>query len=301
MAVSHEAVEILDPRAEALIERGAELVKIIDGLIFTEGPVWDFDAHHLTFSDIPGDTMYRWSEEDGLRVLRKPSNFSNGLTYDRRGNLVACEHRTRRVTREVDGRVEVVADSYAGKRLNAPNDVVVASDGSILFTDPHYGLGEGFGGPAEQEQPFRAVYRIPAEGGEPQPLVSDFDGPNGLALSADESQLFVDDTERSHIRVFRVGRNWVISGGEVFVELPSEGDFVLDGMKLDSEGNIWCTGAGGIWIVTPAADVIGHIRFPEIAANLAWGDDDARTLYVTASTGVYRIRCRVPGLVPYRR
>jgi gluconolactonase len=292
-------VEILDPRAEALLDPAGELERLADGLVFTEGPVWDFAARELTFSDIPADTMYRWDETHGLRIRRQPSNFSNGLTFDLEGRLIACEHRTRRVTRESDGGIEVVADSCRGKRLNAPNDVVVARDGSVLFTDPHYGLGEGFGGPAEQEQPVRAVFRLAPGGSEPIPLLQDFEGPNGLALSPDQRLLYVDDTEAGHVRRFRLGPDWTLSDGQVILEPPDDGEGVLDGMKVDSEGNVWCAGPGGIWIASSEGELLGRIRSPEVAANLAWGGDDASTLYITASTGLYRIDCRVRGYVTY--
>jgi gluconolactonase len=294
-------IETIDPRLEGLLDPGAELERVAEGFVFTEGPVWDFRARRLLFSDIPADTMYVWDAGEGAREYRKPSSFSNGLTFDADGALIACEHRTRRVTRERHGTVEVVADSYAGKRLNAPNDIVLAHDGTLVFTDPHYGLGEGFGGPAEQELDFRGVYRLAQGSSEPELLARDFNGPNGLALSPDGRTLYVADTEEAHIRAFHLGESWKLGGGEMLVELPADGEGVLDGLKLDAGGNIYCTGPGGIWICSPQGELLGRIRFPEVAANLAWGDDDARTLYVTASTGLYRLRCKATGHVPYPR
>jgi gluconolactonase len=293
-------MNVIEHRMKDLVDPGAEVERLAEGFVFTEGPVWSFRDSHLTFSDIPGDTMYRWDEREGVRKYRKPSNFSNGLTYDAAGALIACEHRTRRVTRETPGGPETIADTYGGRRLNAPNDVVLAPDTSLVFTDPHYGLGEGFGGPAEQEQPVRGVYRIPPGGGGPELLVADFTGPNGLAFSPDGGRLYVDDTEAFHIRSFAVDAGWAVSGGDVLVELPRDGDGVPDGLKVDLAGNIYCTGAGGIWISSPEGELLGQIPFPEVAANLAWGDEDAKTLYVTASTGLYRLRCRATGHVPYR-
>ena len=293
-------IEIFDRRAEELVDPGAELERLATGFVFTEGPAWNFSGRHLTFSDIPGDTMYRWDEANGARVLRRPSSFSNGLTYDLNGQLISCEHRTRRVTRERDGHVEVVVDSYRGRRLNAPNDVVVAPDGSLVFTDPHYGLSEPFGGPAEQEQPVRGVYRVPPGASEPELLIDDFEGPNGLALSPDGRRLYVDDSDHAHVRAFDVDADWALSGGSVLVGLEGEGEGVTDGLKLDAEGNLYCTGPGGIWLCTPGGDVLGRIRTDEVAANLNWGDDHARSLYITASTSIYRLRCRAAGYVPYR-
>ena len=292
-------MNVIQQQMTELVDPHVEIELLADGFVFAEGPVWSFRDSHLTFSDIPADTMYRWDELDGVREYRKPSNFSNGLAYDADGALIACEHRTRRVTRETGSGVETIAETYKGKRLNAPNDVVLASDGSLVFTDPHYGLGEGFGGPAEQEQPVRGVYRIPPDGGEPELLAADFSGPNGLALSPDEQILYVADTEAFHIRAFAVS-SWALTGGDVLVDLPRDGEGVPDGLKVDLGGNIYCTGAGGIWICSPAGELLGQIPFPEVAANLAWGDGDAQALYVTASTGLYRLRCKANGHVPHR-
>jgi gluconolactonase len=293
-------MNVIQQRVTELVDPDADIELLADGFVFAEGPVWSFRDSHLTFSDIPGDTMYRWNEWDGVREYRKPSNYSNGLTYDADGALIACEHRTRRITRETRDGLQTVADTYQRRRLNAPNDVVLAPDRSLVFTDPHYGLGEGFGGPAEQEQPVRGVYRIPPGSGEPVLLVDDFTGPNGLGLSSDARTLYIADTEEFHIRSFGIASGWALSGGDVFIELPRGGEGVPDGLKLDVEGNVYCTGPGGIWICSRAGELLGQISFPEVAANLAWGDDDAQTLYVTASTGLYRVRCKTTGHVPYR-
>jgi gluconolactonase len=166
----------------------------------------------------------------------------------------------------------------------------------MIFTDPHYGLLEGLGGPGEQELGFRGVYHIPAGQNEPILLVDDFVTPNGLALSPDESKLYVDDTIGGHIRAFDVTDGWGLSGGDVLVELRRDDEEgVPDGMKVDAEGNIYCTGPGGIWICAPDGTVLGRVRMPEVTANLCWGDDDQHTLYITASTGLYRLRCLARG------
>ncbi len=293
-------MEAFDPVAEDLIDPRSEPERLADGFVFTEGPVWDFTGRNLTFVDLAGDAMYRYDEANGCGLYRKPSSFANGLAIDREGRLVSCEHQTRRITREAAGGIEVVVDSYRGKRLNAPNDVLVASDGSIVFTDPHYGLTEGFGGPGEQELPFRGVYRVPYGSEEPELMVDDFQGPNGLALSPDETKLYVDDSELGHVRVFDVGEDWSLSGGEVLVKLPNQGEGVPDGLKVDVAGNIYCTGPGGVWICSPDGSLLGLIRFDEVAANLAWGDDDAGSMYITASTSLYRLRCRTKGHAPHR-
>lgn len=285
----------------ALIDREPELERLADGYVFAEGPVWDFARSELIFSDIPGNAMHRWAPGEGATVYRRPSSFSNGMTIDLEGRLIVCEHRTRSVVRGREDEFATIADRYQGRRLNAPNDVVVARDGSVVFTDPHYGLGEGFGGPAEEEQPHRGVYRIPPGGGEPILLVDDFDGPNGLALTPDERALLVADTEHGHIRRFAVEDDWTLSSGDVLAELPASGeDGVIDGLKVDATGRIWSTGPGGVWICSPAGAVLGRLRVEEIAANLAWGDADASTLYITASTSLFRVTTRVTGYAPHR-
>jgi gluconolactonase len=294
-------MRVFEREAEALIGSGTEPERLAEGFEFTEGPVWDFRAGHLTFVDLAGNAMYRWTEDRGVVVHRSPSDFANGLAYDLGGNLLSCEHRTRRITRETSEGPATVVDRYRGKRLNAPNDLVVASDGSIVFTDPHYGLTEGFGGPGEQEQLVRGVYRVPPGADEPELLIDDLDGPNGLALSPDERLLIVADSERSHLRSFDIGEGWRISGGGVLVELPAEGEGVPDGLKFDERGNVFATGPGGLWLCTLGGTILGHLPMPEVTSNLAWGDDDARTLYLTASTAVYRLRCSTTGHAPHRR
>jgi gluconolactonase len=295
------SLEVFESDARRLVDPAAEPETIADGFQFTEGPVWSFRHHHLTFVDLAGDAMYRWSEGSGTQVLRKPSDHANGLAYDRSGALVSCEHRTRRITRETSGGLETVVDRYRGKRLNAPNDLVVAEDGTIIFTDPHYGLMEGYGGPGEQELPFRGVYRLPPGSSEPELIGDDFEGPNGLALTRQEDRLIVVDSERNHLREFRIEGGWRFSGGDVVVQLPEEGEGVPDGVKLDEDGNIFTTGPGGLWLCNPGGAVLGHLPMPEVTANLAWGEADARTLYLTSSTTVGRLPCLSAGHVPHRK
>lgn len=290
-------LEVYDKSVLTLIDPDQELEQLVTGFQFTEGPVWDSSHNRLIFSDIPANTMYSYSKTTGLELYRKPSHFSNGLCMDAQGQLLACEHQARRVSRQTpDGNIEVLASHYRGKRLNSPNDLVVASDGSIIFTDPHYGLNDGFGGPAEQEQAHRGVYRIMPGASEPTLLVDDFDAPNGLAFNPDESILYVDDTINRHIRAFRVHDDGSLSGGEVFAELKDEDQKgVPDGMKIDALGHIFCTGAGGIWIFNPDASLLARIFTPEVAANLNWGEEDRQTLFITANTSIYQLRCLTSG------
>ena len=233
----------------------------------------------------------------GIEMFREPSGKSNGLTIDKQGRLLACEHANRRVSRtEKDGTVVTIADKYEGKLLNSPNDVVVKSDGSIYFTDPPYGLDAELGREGEQELPFQGVYRLSSDGETLTLLVDDFEKPNGLAFSPDESLLYIDDTDRRHVRVFDVKADGTIANGRVFAELKSDEPGNVDGMKIDSEGNAYVTGAGGVWIFDPSGKKLGRIDTPEISAKVAWGDEDWKTLYVTASTSVYKIRLSVKGV-----
>ncbi len=220
-----------------------------------------------------------------LEVFRQPSGNSNGLTLDLQGRLIACEHSNRRVSRtEADGSVIPLATHYQGRQLNSPNDVVVKSDGSIYFTDPPYGVQ-----PEERELDFQGVYRI-APDGTLALLVDDFERPNGLAFSPDERILYVDDTARRHVRAFDVLPDGTLVHGRVFAEMQSPATGGPDGMKLDVEGSLYVTGPGGTWLFDPDGRHLGTLVTPELPANLAFGDGDRCTLYITARTSVYRVR-----------
>jgi len=280
-----------------IVPKGSKPEKIATGFVFTEGPIWDASQGCLFFSDIPANKMRKWTEAKGAELFREPSGKSNGLTLDKQGRLIACEHANRRVSRtEKDGTVATIADKYNGKKLNSPNDVVVKSDGSIYFTDPPYGLTAEFGNLGEQELPFQGVYRLSADGKTLTLLVDDFDKPNGLAFSPDESLLYIDDTDRAHVRVFDVKPDGTIASGRIFVELKGTEPGNVDGMKIDSEGNAYVTGPGGISIFDPSGKKLGRIDVPEVAANIAWGDKDWKTLFITGSTSLYRIRLSIQGI-----
>ncbi len=279
----------------SLFPRDAKLRRVAGGFGFTEGPVWLPGEHALLFSDIPGDRIHRLETNGRLWVFREPSYNSNGLTLDAVGRLIACEHGTRRVTRtELDGSVTVLADSFEGKPLNSPNDVVVSRDGSIYFTDPPYGIR-----PEQQEQPHQGVYRISPEG-QISCLSTLLDRPNGLCLTLDETRLYVDDSsQRCHIRQFDVTSDGTLTGGDVWLEMARpefSGD--PDGMKLDQNGRLFCTGPGGVWVMDPNGERLGMLRIPEQPANLAWGDEDGKGLYITARTSVYHIRTEFGGARP---
>jgi gluconolactonase len=279
------------------IVKDSKLEKIATGFVFTEGPIWDAYQGCLFFSDIPANKMRKWTEAKGAQLFREPSGKSNGLTLDKQGRLIACEHANRRVSRtEKDGTVVTIADKYNGKKLNSPNDVVVKFDGSIYFTDPPYGLSAEFGNPGEQELPFQGVYRLSADGKTLTLLIDDFDKPNGLAFSPDESLLYIDDTDGVHVRVFDVKSDGTITNGRIFADLKGTDPGAVDGMKIDSEGNVYVTGPGGISIFDPSGKKLGRIDVPEVAANLAWGGKDWKTLFITASTSVYRIQLSIEGI-----
>jgi gluconolactonase len=282
-----------------LVSAQAELEQVASGCTFTEGPIWMPDGS-LHFSDMPGDKRRRWHPESGVSVLRDPSNKCNGMTLDNDGNLIVCEHVTSAVVRESpDGRRETIASHWRGQELNSPNDVVVARDGSIIFSDPTYGRMPGFGLEREQELAFQGVYRLPAGGGEIELLVDDFVQPNGLCFSTDESLLYINDTDRAHIRVFDVGAGHALANGRLFAEGIGTGELasgeLVDGMKLDERGNVYVTGPRGVWVFDPSGLHIGTIEVPENVGNLNWGGEGWETLYIAASSSVYRVGMRVGG------
>jgi gluconolactonase len=288
-----QQLEAASPAFWKLINKDARLEKVADGFQFTEGPVWN-SAGFLLFSDIPANQIVKFVPGAAPTAFRTPSGNSNGLTYDRAGRLLACEHSNRRVTRqEADGSLTVLASSYDGKKLNSPNDIVVRSDGTIYFTDPPYGIRE-----EQKELPFQGVYKISPEG-KLTLLAQDFDRPNGIALSPDEKTLYVDDSARLHVRAFDVAPDGSISHGRILAELKSARQGVPDGMKVDRKGNLYVTGPGGVWVFDKRGKHLGTILMAELPANCGWGDADYRTLYLTARTGLYRIRLKIPGFITY--
>lgn len=288
-----------DARVESLDKRfpkigNASIERIATGFRWTEGPVYVRDGGYLLFSDIPNARIYRWTEEDGhLSVYRSHSNNANGNTRDREGRLVSCEHATRRMTRtEHDGRITVLCDTYEGKKFSAPNDVVVAADGAVWFTDPGYGLSlyEGDRGDKELKE---AVYRLDPRTGKLTVVAGDFDKPNGLAFSPDEKKLYiVDSGSKPNIRVFDVA-DGKLSNGKLFAEDFAPGN--SDGVRTDTDGNVWCSmGWGdpkedGVRCYTPSGTLIGRIHLPETASNLCFGGIKKNRLFITASTSVYSI------------
>lgn len=276
---------------QALFPPEARVERVAGGFRFTEGPVWLRAEDCLLFTDIPANRIHRLTSS-GVETFREPSGHANGLTLDREDRLITCEHSNRRVTRtECDGSVSVLADSFDGKRLNSPNDVIVLKDRSIVFTDPPYGIR-----PQDQEQRHQGVYRI-APSGELTLMVDDFDRPNGLAVSPDQSKLYVDDSsELRHIRVFDVEPHGVVNGGRIFAELHGPGRAAPDGIKIDESGNVFCAAAQGVWVFSSAGVHLGTIRTPEKPSNCSFGGIDSKTLYITAETSIYSVRVRCAGL-----
>jgi gluconolactonase len=291
-------VEVNAPGLLDLVEADAELERIGSGFTFTEGPLWtNRDGGSLLFSDMPGDTRRRWSKAGGVEVMAHPSNKGNGLSWDLEGRLLICEHATSSLIRiEPDGSRTTVASHWQGKELNSPNDVVVASDGSIVFTDPPYGRWPGFGVEREQELDFQGVYRVTPDG-ELQLLVDDFQKPNGLCFSQDEKTLWINDTDGGHVRRFSVSSDGSLTGGEVIYQMEgfSLETGIPDGQKLDAAGNIWLSGPGGLHVITSEGALLGRILTPENVGNQAWGGEDWKTLFICTSSTVHTLRTTVAG------
>ena len=302
MSQSDSIYEIQDERFRHLIVASAGLEELYSGCRWAEGPVWFADTQCLIFSDIPNQRMLRWVEGGGVSVFRSPSNFTNGNTRDRQGRLVSCEHGGRRLVRtELDGSVTVLADRYQGKRLNSPNDVVVASDDSVWFTDPTYGILSDYEGyQAEPEQDTHNVYRLDPRSGELEAVVTDFGQPNGLAFSPDESRLYVADSASSHdpsaprhIRVFDVIDGRRLTNGRVFCDIDSG---LPDGFRVDLHGNVWTSAADGVHCFAPDGALLGKIRVPQVVANVAFGGVRRNRLFITATKSLYSVYLAVNGI-----
>lgn len=301
------SLEMRNPGLHDLVAPDSKVERIAGGLQFTEGPLWC--GTQLLFSDIPNDRIVRWrSLPEGPELTTYATGMSNGLTLDRQGRVLAAEHLGRRVARvAADGSRTVLAERFQGKRLNSPNDIVVRSDGSVYFTDPPYGVQRGTPGMSRpagwwdapipgKELSCNGVYRI-APDGTLALLAEDCDLPNGLAFSPDESVLYVDDSAHSHIRAYDVGPDGTLTNSRILLEMASKDAGAADGLKVDLQGNIFCTGPGGVWVCRADGELLGRIILPELPANLAWGEDGS-VLFLTARTSVYRLRTRTKGMLP---
>lgn len=290
-------LDVRDPKILTIIDGQARLEKVAGGFEFTEGPIWHPDEKWLVFSDIAGSRQYKWSEKDGLTLFRSPSNQSNGNAFDHQGRIISCEHASSHLVRhEHDGKlVKSIATHYKGLELNSPNDVVVDSQGRIWFTDPSFGrIREDLGILREQQLGFQGVFRLDSDG-ELTLVADEFQQPNGLCFSNNEKKLFINDSWGPTIHVFDVSAEGHLSGGKVWCEVTGEGEGVPDGMKIDLAGNIFCNGPGGVHVFAPDATCLGVIQIPEKSTNFCFGGENRSTLFVTASTSVYRIETKTMG------
>ena len=288
-------VEVIKPAFKKLVDENAELTLIADGMGFTEGCCYVAGGDYLIWSDIPNDRVHRWSEADGVSVLREPSGNANGHTVDLEGRILSCETGGRQVSMtELDGTVHPYIHQYGGRKLTSPNDIVVKSDGSVWFTDPDYGALHpelGHGEPSEQDA--NRVYRFDPETRRVRSVVDDMDKPNGLAFSPDESILYVGDTARTHgeelnhhVMAFDVVDGARLENGRLFAEVDP---WVPDGMRVDVKGNVWIAAGDGIQCHNPKGRLIGKIKTPQVASNLSFGRSDRKTLFITATASVWSI------------
>ena len=293
-------IEQLDPALEKIISVSEPIHHLADGFGGAhgpaEGPLWWKEGHYLLFSDIHNNKRMKYTPGAGVTLFSEPTNRANGLTRDLQGRLVACEHDTRRVTRlELDGSLTVIANSFQGRQLNRPNDVVVKSDGCIYFTDPWTSPHA----PQQWDLTFSGVYRLTPDLGTLSLLIADFIVPNGLAFSPDETVLYINDSRRGHIRAFDLMPSGMLAKqtDRVFADLRGDEPGVPDGMKVDSEGNVYCGGAGGIWIMNPTGKKLGRIVHSAPATtNIAFGGDDWKTLYFTSRNHLGSVNVRIPGV-----
>ena len=299
----------IDPGFDTLVSRDASVEKVAGGFTFTEGPLWRSPGV-LWFSDVVGNVVRQWSPDGNVVELLRPGGYDgnslpaggfigpNGMTAARNGDVLLCQHGNRRIVSVTgDLRVTTLVDSFDGKKLNAPNDLVFRSDGTLFFTDPPYGLPRQDDDPAK-EIPFNGVFKL--QDGKLEVIIKDLTRPNGLALSPDETTLYVsnsDDKRRIWMR-YDLGANGTVSNGRVFFDVTAHQDAGLpDGLKIDTRGNIWATGPGAVFVFSPEGTHLGTIKLPEDPANCGWGDD-GRTLYITAETSLYRIKTCIMGQAP---
>ena len=287
--------ESLDPRFDALVLFNAELELLATGFRWLEGPVWFGDQRCLLFNDIPNNRTLRWSEQHGISTFLEPSAYANGQARDRQGRLIQCHHSSRCLTRlNHDGSVTTLVDQAEGKRLNAPNDVVVKRDGSIWFSDPLYGLLSDYEGGRQVSEQSPAVYRLDPDTAAITAVVRDFDGPNGLAFSPDEQLLYVSETgsassgePRQYIRRFSVSADGTaLSGGEIFHKISAGW---ADGFRVDEQGNLWCSADDGVHVIAADGTLLGKVRTPQRVSNLCFGDRFNSRLFICASTSLYSL------------
>lgn len=292
---------VRDPRFTRAILGNAGVEALATGFRWIEGPVWIGDANCLLFQDLPRDRTMRWDEATGVSVFRQPSNYANGQTRDREGRLVACSHRGRCLYRtEHDGTVTTLVTHHEGRRLNAPNDVVVKSDGTIWFTDPLYGISTDYEGGRQQSEQPPAVYRFDPASGDIRVVAGDFDGPNGLAFSPDERRLYIAETgdqtkpdPRQYIRAFDVAADGTLRGGDVFHKVEPG---YADGFRVDEDGNIWSSAADGVHCIGPDGKHLGTIHLPARVSNVTFGGSPKNRLFIGATPTLYAVYLNTRGV-----
>ena len=305
MAPVIPGIEVLSDEFRELLNPGSEMVELASGMTFTEGCTWVVDGDYFIWSDVPANRILRWSEAGGMATFREPSNHANGNTVDGNGNILSCETSGRRVSIARPGETpRTLVDSYDGKRLTSPNDVIVKSDGAVWFTDPDYGfLHPEMGHGETPEQACNRVYRYDPATGTLDAVAEDMDKPNGLTFSPDESILYVSDTgathgdERPHeVRAYDVVDGRRLENGRVFAEVSP---WVPDGMRVDIHGNLFVAAGDGVQVFNPGGDMIGRLRTPEVSANCCFGRPDRRTLLICATSSVFIVRLNTAGAYPY--
>ena len=295
-----DGFEITQPRFKALVLPNAPLERLAEGFRWCEGPVWFGDRDELLFSDLPDNRVMRWSERGGLAVFREAGDFENGHARDRQGRLLSCSHRGRRISRtELDGRVVTLVDAYEGRRLNAPNDIVCRSDGTIWFTDPPYGIQTDYEGGKQTSELPANVYRFDPSDGSLRVVADDFEGPNGLAFSPDERRLYVAESglqfaesPRQFIRAFDVSEDGRLSGGDHFHTVAPG---FADGFRVDEDGRLWSSAADGVHCIDPGGELVGKVLVPATVSNLAFGGRHRSRLFLCASHALYAIYLNVRG------
>jgi gluconolactonase len=298
-------IQVIDDRFKQIVDADASIELVADGMAFTEGCAWIHDGGYLVWSDIPNNRIMRWSESDGVGVFREPSQNANGNAVDADGNLLSCETSGRRVSIARPGQPEtMLVDSYGGKPFTSPNDVVVKSDNTVWFSDPDYGAlveDQGHGDPSQQER--NRVYRLDRSNGELTAVAEDFDKPNGLAFSPDESVLYISDSgfthgddRPHHIRAFDVVDGKTLTNSRIICEVSPH---VPDGLRVDTDGNLYVTSGDGVQVFTPDGDMIGKFVTPEVAANCCFGMADKQTLFICATSSVWMVRLKSTGAYPF--
>ncbi len=293
-------IDVVEPAFRRLVEPNPPLDCVAQGILFGEGPVWDRRAGHLYFVDIIGSRIWKWKPGVGQELVMEPTGHANGMTLDRQGRLVVAGWSGRTIwRRESDGSVVTLVTHYDGKKINTPNDIVVHSSGAIYWTDSPNGLVFGGMVPEDAQQYIdeHGVYRLSPDGREVTRVIDDDFYFNGIAFSPDESLLYVNNSMHvQHIRVFDVRNDGSVGRGRLFYESSGDEPGGVDGMKVDIEGNLYCTGPGGIHVLDPSGRLLGRLKIPAHCTNMAWGDDDWRSLYITSVNAVYRTRVKIPGM-----